>query len=170
MKQKIGMLFLGMLLVASANAQQTYQELEQITVNEQVTTVVTASEPIHFVDVSTDKVAGDKPIDNTVRFKPKEGGHADGEVLAIVTIITERYRTQYALVYTTQMEEAVSVMKKVFDTVRNHDFVYKDEHFKISLTGGMAEHKFDNKINETIENADINLYKGKQTGKDKLVY
>ena len=57
------MLFLGMLLVASANAQQTYQELEQITVNEQVTTVVTASEPIHFVDVSTDKVAGDKPID-----------------------------------------------------------------------------------------------------------
>ena len=51
MKQKIGMLFLGMLLLASANAQQTYQELEQITVNEQVTTVVTASEPIHFVDV-----------------------------------------------------------------------------------------------------------------------
>ena len=102
------MFFLGMLLVASANAQQTYQELEQITVNEQVTTVVTASEPIHFVDVSTDKVTGDKPIDNIVRFKPKEGGHADGEVLAIVTIITERYRTQYALVYTTKMEEAVS--------------------------------------------------------------
>ena len=108
MKKRIGMFFLGMLLVASANAQQTYQELEQITVNEQVTTVVTASEPIHFVDVSTDKVAGDKPIENTVRFKPKEGGHADGEVLAIVTIITERYRTQYALVYTTKMEEAVS--------------------------------------------------------------
>ena len=108
MKKKIGMFFLGMFFVASANAQQTYQELEQITVNEQVTTVVTASEPIHFVDVSTDKVAGDKPIDNTVRFKPKEGGHADGEVLAIVTIITERYRTQYALVYTTKMEEAVS--------------------------------------------------------------
>ena len=65
MKKKIGMFFLGMFFVASANAQQTYQELEQITVNEQVTTVVTASEPIHFVDVSTDKVAGDKPIDNT---------------------------------------------------------------------------------------------------------
>lgn len=76
----------------------------------------------------------------------------------------------FAQTYPDKMEEAVSVMKKVFDTVRNHDFVYKDEHFKISLTGGMAEHKFDNKINETIENADINLYKGKQTGKDKLVY
>ena len=69
---------------------------------------MTASEPILFVDVSTDKVAGDKPIENTVRFKPKDGEHADGEVLAIATVVTERYRTQYALVYTTKMEEAVT--------------------------------------------------------------
>ena len=96
----------AMLLVSSAKAQQTYQELEQITVNEQVTTLVTASEPILFVDVSTDKVAGDKPIENTVRFKPKDAEHTDGEVLAIATIVTERYRTQYALVYTTKMTEA----------------------------------------------------------------
>ena len=105
---RLAVLFMSAAFSVEMNAQQTYQEPEQITVNEQVTTVVTASEPIHFVDVSTDKIAGDKPIDNTVRFKPKEGGHADGEVLAIVTIITERYRTQYALVYTTKMEEAVS--------------------------------------------------------------
>lgn len=98
----------AMLLVSSAKAQQTYQELEQITVNEQVTTLVTASEPILFVDVSTDKVAGDKPIENTVRFKPKDAKHTDGEVLAIATIVTERYRTQYALVYTTKMTEAVT--------------------------------------------------------------
>ena len=98
----------AMLLVSSAKAQQTYQELEQITVNEQVTTLVTASEPILFVDVSTDKVAGDNPIENTVRFKPKDAEHTDGEVLAIATIVTERYRTQYALVYTTKMTEAVT--------------------------------------------------------------
>ena len=98
----------AMLLVSSAKAQQTYQELEQITVNEQVTTLVTASEPILFVDVSTDKVAGDKPIENTIRFKPKDAEHTDGEVLAIATIVTERYRTQYALVYTTKMTEAVT--------------------------------------------------------------
>ena len=73
-----------------------------------MTTLVTASEPILFVDVSTDKVAGDKPIENTVRFKPKDAEHTDGEVLAIATIVTERYRTQYALVYTTKMTEAVT--------------------------------------------------------------
>ena len=108
MIKRAGVVLVCALAFCNAKAQQTYEEMEQLTVNEKVTTVVTASEPIHFVDVSTDKVAGDKPISNTVRFKPKEGNHADGDILAIVTIITERYRTQYALVYTTRMEEAVT--------------------------------------------------------------
>lgn len=89
-------------------AQQTYEEMERLTVNEQVTTVITATEPIRFVDISTDKIAGDQPINNTIRLKPKEGAHEDGEILAIVTIVTERYRTQYALLYTTRLQEAVT--------------------------------------------------------------
>lgn len=89
-------------------AQQTYEEMERLTINEQVTTVITATEPIRFVDISTDKIAGDQPINNTIRLKPKEGAHEDGEVLAIVTIVTERYRTQYALLYTTRLQEAVT--------------------------------------------------------------
>ena len=60
------------------------------------------------MDISTDKVVGDQPMENTVRLKPKEAGHEDGEVLCIVTIVTERYRTQYALLYTTRMKEAVT--------------------------------------------------------------
>lgn len=98
----------GLLTGREAQAQRTYEEMEQLTVNEQVTTVITASEPIRFVDISTEKVAGDQPIDNIIRLKPKEGGHEDGEVLAIVTIVTERYRTQYALLYTTRVREAVT--------------------------------------------------------------
>ena len=47
-------------------------------------------------------------INNTIRLKPKDNVYADGEVLAIVTIVTERYRTQYALLYTTRMQEAVT--------------------------------------------------------------
>ena len=73
-----------------------------------MTTVITASEPIRFVDISPDKVVGDQPINNTIRLKPKDNVYADGEVLAIVTIVTERYRTQYALLYTTRMQEAVT--------------------------------------------------------------
>ena len=102
------MLLIGIFILPEAKAQTTYEEMERRTVNEQVTTVITASEPVRFVDISTDKVVGDQPIDNIVRLKPKEGGHEDGEVLAIVTIVTERYRTQYALLYTTRVREAVT--------------------------------------------------------------
>lgn len=101
--------FTGMLLTAQqAAAQTTFQEMEQLTVNDRVTTVITASEPIRFTDISTTDVAGDRPIENVIRLRPLSGEHEDGELLAIVTIVTERYRTQYALVYTTRMEEAVT--------------------------------------------------------------
>lgn len=88
--------------------QQTFNEMEQLTVNENVTTVITAPEPIRLVDISTEKVVGDKPIENVIRLKPKDGNHSDGDIVAIVTVVTERFRAQYALVYTTRIEEAVS--------------------------------------------------------------
>ncbi len=101
---------LSVVAAFSLRAQNTPRELELLTVNDQVTTVITASEPVRFVDISTDKVAGDQPLSNTVRLKPKEGSdvNADGDILAIVTIITERYRVQYALIYTTRLNEAVT--------------------------------------------------------------
>ena len=110
---KIKILIAFLLCIASASllgAQETATGLELLTVNDQVTTVITATEPIRFVDISTGKVAGDQPLSNTLRLKPKEGAdvNADGDVLAIVTVITERYRVQYGLIYTTRMHEAVT--------------------------------------------------------------
>ena len=116
---RLGAFFVSTLLgVCPAFGQQTYYEMEQLTVNENVTTVITAPEPIRLVDISTDKVVGDKPIENVIRLKPKEGGYEDGEVIAIVTVVTERFRSQYALVYTTRLEEAVSD-KEVLLSERN---------------------------------------------------
>ena len=73
-------------------------EMERLTVNENVSSIITASEPIRMVDISTDSIVGDKPLDNVIRLKPISSHHQDGEVMGIVTIITERYRVQYALV------------------------------------------------------------------------
>lgn len=47
----------GLCAAYEAKAQKTYEEMELLTVNEQVTTVITASEPVRLVDISTDKVA-----------------------------------------------------------------------------------------------------------------
>lgn len=103
-------LFACTLSVITASAQRTTDEMQLLTVNENVTTVITASEPVRFVDISTDKVVGDQPINNTIRLKPKEGmeTNKDGDILAVVTIVTERYRSQYALIYTSHLDEAVT--------------------------------------------------------------
>lgn len=89
-------------------AQKGFSDMEQLTMNENVSTIITASEPIRLVDISTDSIVGDKPLDNVIRLKPTSANHKDGEVMGIVTVITERYRVQYAMVYTSKLEEAVS--------------------------------------------------------------
>lgn len=105
--KKIVVMAMAAVAALPVSAQNTLVDMEVLTVNENVTTVITASEPIRFVDISTEKVAGDQPINNTIRLKPKESAE-DGEILGIVTIVTERYRTQYGLVYTSCMQEAVT--------------------------------------------------------------
>ena len=40
----------GLCAAYEAKAQKTYEEMELLTVNEQVTTVITASEPVRLVD------------------------------------------------------------------------------------------------------------------------
>lgn len=102
------LLVMAISVTLEIKAQNTYFNMEQLTVNENVSTIITASEAIKLVDISTDSVAGDKPLDNVIRIKPKSGYHKDGDILGIVTIITERYRVQYAMVYTSKLQEAVS--------------------------------------------------------------
>ena len=68
---KIKILIAFFLCIASApllGAQETASGLELLTVNDQVTTVIPATEPIRFVDISTGKVAGDQPLSNTLRL------------------------------------------------------------------------------------------------------
>ena len=110
LSKMFGTAVFALLAAVPVMAQKTMDDMQYITVNENVTTVITASEPVRFVDISTDKVVGDQPINNTIRLKPKEGMevHHDGDVLAVVTIVTERYRSQYALIYTSRMDEAVT--------------------------------------------------------------
>ena len=107
-KRAFTLIFMCLGVALGTFAQEGFSNMEQLTTNEHVSTVITASEPIRLVDISTDSIVGDKPLDNVIRLKPVTGNHKDGEVLGIVTVITERYRVQYALLYTSRIEEAVT--------------------------------------------------------------
>ena len=114
---------MSVFLFTAVNAQKTMDCMPLLTVNEKITTVITASEPVRFVDISTDKVVGDQPISNTIRPKPKEGVEVnrDGDILGVVTIVTERYRSQYGLVYTSRPEEAVTDKTILLDERTRYD-------------------------------------------------
>ena len=114
---------MSVFLFTAVNAQKTMDCMQLLTVNENITTVITASEPVRFVDISTDKVVGDQPISNTIRLKPKEGVEVnrDGDILGMVTIVTERYRSQYGLVYTSRPEEAVTDKTILLDERTRYD-------------------------------------------------
>ncbi|WP_276499846.1 conjugative transposon protein TraN [Pontibacter litorisediminis] len=71
------------------------QEPQLVHVNKNISTHFVSPEPITYVDISTDDVAGDLPVGNILRIKPKK----DKPALGIVTIVGERFMVQYRLDY-----------------------------------------------------------------------
>ncbi len=96
---------LYVLLVISLPAFSQKIPLEKIFVNESVSTHFISPEPIKYVDISTDDVAGDIPVDNIFRIKPKK----ENPKLGIVTIVGERFMVQYKLAYGTSATAASEV-------------------------------------------------------------
>ena len=81
------------------------KEPQIIFVNENISTHFVSPEPIKYVDISTDDVAGDIPVDNIFRIKPKKGNPK----LGIVTIVGERFMVQYKLAYAPTAQAASEV-------------------------------------------------------------
>ena len=74
-KRAFSLLFMCLGVTLGTFAQMGFNNMEQLTINEHVSTVITASEPIRLVDISTDSIVGDKPLDNVIRRKPATGNH-----------------------------------------------------------------------------------------------
>lgn len=85
------------------------EELPTIFINENVTTHFIFSEPITFVDISNNAIAGDQPTSNVLRIKPvnieeiqqAELDTAQDPFAGVVTIIGQKYMVQYSLKYST---------------------------------------------------------------------
>lgn len=54
--------------------------------------------------------------------------------------------------------------------IENTDFFINDKSHKITVTMGISKYENNYTLEEWIKNADIKLYKGKSTGKNKIVY
>lgn len=100
MKSMKKFLFAAVAFVALStnNVHAQDKVLTTLYVNKDVTTHLIMPETIKLVDISTDYVVGNQVNDNIVRIKP-DTILADGEMAAVVTVISERHIVQYKLVY-----------------------------------------------------------------------
>jgi len=95
----------------SAQRMNSSTDMQIIKVNEQISTMIAVGEPVELVDISTDKIVGDIPIKNLIRIKPVQRDSVqfkEGEILSMITIITERYKIQFNCVYTEDRNKATS--------------------------------------------------------------
>ncbi len=83
-------------ILLSLNSIAQDKELKKVYVNEHVTTHFVCSEPIQYVDISTNKVLGDMPLSNILRIKPVTNDDTD---LGVVTILAQKYMVQFQMVY-----------------------------------------------------------------------
>lgn len=113
-------LFVGVL---HAQRPITNTDLKIIRVNKEISTHFITGSKIKYVDISSSVVEGDAPADDILRIKPveekikvKKKGiwsedlkqFIDGQSLGVVTIATETYLSQYALVYSEIPSDAVT--------------------------------------------------------------
>ncbi|MHA6250069.1 conjugative transposon protein TraN [Pontibacter sp. CAU 1760] len=80
---------------------------ETVYIHKDISTHFISPEPIKYVDISTDDVAGDIPVSSILRVKPKNGKPA----LGVVTIVGERFMVQYRLSYAPAPDAAQSEVR-----------------------------------------------------------
>lgn len=66
-------------------------------------------------------------------------------------------------------ESCRQLVQKIHDTVMRYRFSHNHKLLSVSTTGGFAVHQKGSTIDETFKQADENLYKGKQNGKNQVV-
>ncbi|WP_345158577.1 conjugative transposon protein TraN [Pontibacter saemangeumensis] len=113
--KKCSILLCFLLLSALAFGQK--KAPDTVYIHQDISTHFISPEPIQYVDISTDDVAGDIPVANILRVKPKNGTPA----LGVVTIVGERFMVQYKLSYAQTAGGAQSEVR--IDPTQVDDFI-----------------------------------------------
>lgn len=69
----------------------------------------------------------------------------------------------------TDLEDGIAYAKKVNEHVKRAKFLYKEQRIPITVSIGVAQRIDNPSLEATIESADKNLYKAKNSGRDRVV-
>ena len=120
-------------------------------------------------------------IDDFKKINDRYGHNAGDYVLInIARIMREvcadcdisRWGGEEFLIFTTGNLRAkgLPLIENLRQRVESEDFVFGEEHIKVTITSGLAEYSDNVSVDKWVSKADDNLYSGKKTGKNKVVY
>ena len=66
------------------------------------------------------------------------------------------------------LAEAKKIAERILKTISESKLIYKNSTIKITMSGGITEHKENDTIDSIIERADKALYEAKESGKNKV--
>lgn len=99
----LSLCFISLSVSGQEEAGKAKEALKIIYINKDVSTHIISPEPVSYVDFSVPDIAGDLPQNNTIRIKPTKEGKS-----GVITIVGERYLTQYLLVYSSDLSKVYS--------------------------------------------------------------
>ena len=68
------------------------------------------------------------------------------------------------------IDDAGRIITDLLIEVRKMELEYEGHRFSITLTAGVEENDYRSPLSELIESADRKLYRGKQNGRDQIVF
>ncbi len=106
------MLFTAPLFNAqTATSEQIISDLPELEITDGINLHMISPEPIQYVDLSTDKLTGDLPVNNIARIKITDNATSDkdkkkqstpfftGDTVGIITVVAQSFIAQYKAVY-----------------------------------------------------------------------
>jgi conjugative transposon TraN protein len=106
-----------------------FASMKKIYVNEEISTHFLSPEPIQYVDISTHSVEGDLPVANILRIKPILDSIKGNVDLGVVTIVGQKFMTQFKIEYTASMNSAttqVELLPEDLKSFEHPDFTLSD--------------------------------------------
>jgi len=120
-------------------------------------------------------------IDDFKKINDTYGHIAGDKILILISKIIKSIMQKDSKIFRYGGEEFLVIMKAkeirdvisrcgtIIKTIRNNKIIYKGQNIRVTLSIGISQLKNSEKIEVTIERADMGLYEAKMSGKDRLV-
>ena len=76
---------------------------------------------------------------------------------------------EFLLAFKADYRTACEIVERVIENIRDTEFTYEGQSFHVSMTFGISSYRQKESIEQVVKRADEYLYRGKKSGRDRVV-